>query len=63
MFDGAELGQAIAAKRDDIEAALRIYEQHLFPRSAAAAAEAARNLTLLFDEQAPQGLVDLFAAH
>jgi 2-polyprenyl-6-methoxyphenol hydroxylase-like FAD-dependent oxidoreductase len=39
MFDGAELGQAIAAHPDDIEAALTDYEE-LLPRSAAAAADA-----------------------
>jgi 2-polyprenyl-6-methoxyphenol hydroxylase-like FAD-dependent oxidoreductase len=41
MEDGAELGQAIAAHPDDIEAALTEYEQALFPRSAAASAAAA----------------------
>ena len=40
MFDGAELGKAIAAHPDDIEAALTAYEEALFPRSESAAAEA-----------------------
>jgi 2-polyprenyl-6-methoxyphenol hydroxylase-like FAD-dependent oxidoreductase len=31
MFDGAELGQAIAAHPDDIEAALTVYEEAMFP--------------------------------
>ena len=52
MFDGAELGKAIAAHPDDVEAALTAYEQALFPRSAAAAAEADRNLKLFFDDNA-----------
>ncbi|MEU7579899.1 NAD(P)/FAD-dependent oxidoreductase [Streptomyces sp. NPDC041068] len=39
MLDGAELGEAIAAHRDDIEAALTAYEQAMFPRSAEAAAD------------------------
>jgi len=33
----------------------------LFPRSADAAAESARNHRLCFDENTPQGLLDLFA--
>ena len=39
MLDGAELGKALAAHPDDIEAALTEYEQAMFPRSAEAAAE------------------------
>lgn len=60
MFDGAELGKAIAAHPGDTEAALATYEAALFPRSQLAAAEAHRNHQLCFDEYAPQGLVDLF---
>ncbi|WP_030729106.1 FAD-dependent oxidoreductase [Streptomyces sp. NRRL S-237] len=33
MLDGAELGQALAAHPDDIEAALTEYEEAMFPRS------------------------------
>jgi 2-polyprenyl-6-methoxyphenol hydroxylase-like FAD-dependent oxidoreductase len=39
MQDGAELGQAIAAHPDDAEAALAEYEQAMFPRAAAEAAD------------------------
>ena len=63
MYDGAELGKAIAANPGDVEAALSAYEKDLFPRSASAAAEAARNLKLFFDDNAPQRVVDLFTAH
>jgi 2-polyprenyl-6-methoxyphenol hydroxylase-like FAD-dependent oxidoreductase len=61
MYDGAELGQAIAAHRDDLEAALAGYEESMFVRSANAAAESARLNELLFDDNAPHGLIDFFA--
>ena len=60
MYDGAELGKAIAAHPGDVEAALVSYEKDLFPRSASAAAEADRNLKLFFNENSPQSVVDLF---
>lgn len=60
MFDGAELGEAIAAHPDDVEAALTAYENSLFPRSAEAAAEAADLLPLYLNDEAPQSLVDMF---
>jgi 2-polyprenyl-6-methoxyphenol hydroxylase-like FAD-dependent oxidoreductase len=59
MFDGAELGQAIAAHPDDTEAALTAYETALFPRSESAAAEARRNHALLFNDRAPAGYLAL----
>ncbi|MFI8277608.1 FAD-dependent oxidoreductase [Streptomyces sp. NPDC085929] len=59
MFDGAELGKAIAAHSDDIEAALAEYEQALFPRSAQFAAESDKNHQLIFGDNAPAGLLDL----
>jgi 2-polyprenyl-6-methoxyphenol hydroxylase-like FAD-dependent oxidoreductase len=63
MLDGAELGQAIAAHPGDLEAALAAYEQALFPRSEAAAADSAANLVVCFRDDAPHGLLDQFAAH
>jgi 2-polyprenyl-6-methoxyphenol hydroxylase-like FAD-dependent oxidoreductase len=63
MYDGAELGKAIAANPGDVEAALVAYEKDLFPRSASAAAEADRNLKLFFDDNAPQSVVDLFTSY
>ena len=63
MYDGAELGEAIATNPGDVEAALLAYEKDLFPCSASDAAEADRNLKLCFDDNAPQSLVDLFINH
>ena len=60
MLDGAELGQAIAAHPDDIEAVLTAYEEALFPRSASAAADAHLILGLCLDDRAPFGLIDFF---
>ncbi|WP_328622864.1 FAD-dependent oxidoreductase [Streptomyces sp. NBC_00354] len=60
MYDGAELGKALGAHLGDTEAAFTEYEEALFPRSAAAAAEAARNHRLCFDHNAPHSLIDLF---
>ncbi|MFI5685388.1 FAD-dependent oxidoreductase [Streptomyces sp. NPDC051636] len=63
MYDGAELGKAIAAHPDDVEAALTEYEQALFPRSAAAATEAVRVHELCLGDNAPHSLVDFFTDH
>ncbi|MEU6765124.1 NAD(P)/FAD-dependent oxidoreductase [Streptomyces sp. NPDC046853] len=61
MYDGAELGKAIAARPDDIEAALTAYEQAMFPRSAAAATDGDQLLELLYGDEAPHGLLRMFA--
>lgn len=58
MYDGAELGKAIAAHPGDVEAALAEYELALFPRSAEAAADSI--LELFLDDNAPHGLVAMF---
>jgi 2-polyprenyl-6-methoxyphenol hydroxylase-like FAD-dependent oxidoreductase len=63
MFDGAELGRALAAHPGEGEAALMVYERELFPRSASAAAETDRNHKLFFGDKAPQSVVDLFIQH
>ena len=60
MFDGAELGKAIAANPGDVEAALIAYEKDLFPRSASAAAEADALRKLLFGDNAPHSLLEFF---
>lgn len=63
LLDGAELALALAEHPGDTEAALSAYEEGMFPRAEASAAESARSGEILFDADAPQGLLDLFAAH
>jgi 2-polyprenyl-6-methoxyphenol hydroxylase-like FAD-dependent oxidoreductase len=60
MFDGAELGTSLAAHPRDAEAALAMYEEAMFSRSAFAASEAAALSELLFGDNAPAGLVAAF---
>jgi 2-polyprenyl-6-methoxyphenol hydroxylase-like FAD-dependent oxidoreductase len=59
MYDGAELGQAIAAHPGDTETALTEYEQAMFARSAAAAADAP-DLYLMLGEGTPHTLLNAF---
>ena len=63
MYDGAELAKAIAASPGDAEAALLSFETQMFPRSVAEATEADRMQEVLFGDNAPQSLLDFFAAH
>ncbi len=63
MFDGAELGKALAAHPDDLEAALTEYEQALFPRSATAAADGIELHELMFGDNTPRGLIDMLGGH
>jgi 2-polyprenyl-6-methoxyphenol hydroxylase-like FAD-dependent oxidoreductase len=59
MFDGSELGNAIAAHPGDTEAALAEYEQALFRRGAEFAAESDRNHKLMFGDNTPDSLLRL----
>jgi 2-polyprenyl-6-methoxyphenol hydroxylase-like FAD-dependent oxidoreductase len=61
MQDGAELAQAIVDHPGDVEAALRAYEQAMFPRARAAAEESMRNLVDLFKPGASRRLADFFS--
>ncbi|MFI6624595.1 FAD-dependent oxidoreductase [Streptomyces sp. NPDC050528] len=60
MYDGTELGKALAAHPDDPEAALAVYEEPLFARSAAAAADGADLNEALFGDDTPGSLLDMF---
>jgi 2-polyprenyl-6-methoxyphenol hydroxylase-like FAD-dependent oxidoreductase len=60
MLDGAELGRAIAAHSDDVEAALTAYEEGMFPRSESEYADAHLLLDLCLGDRAPFGLIEFF---
>ena len=62
MYEGAELGKAIAANPRNVETALAAYEMDLFPRSASEAAGAEKVLDVCYGDNAPQSLVDFFAS-
>jgi 2-polyprenyl-6-methoxyphenol hydroxylase-like FAD-dependent oxidoreductase len=59
LYDGAELGKAIAAHPGDVESALTAYEREMFPRSAEAALEGA-DLREMLGEDTPYHLISLF---
>ncbi|WP_328582547.1 FAD-dependent oxidoreductase [Streptomyces sp. NBC_00370] len=60
MYDGAELGKAIAAHPDDVEVALAAYEKAMFPRGAEAAADGDELHEFLFGDDTPHGLIAAF---
>ncbi|WP_288336330.1 NAD(P)/FAD-dependent oxidoreductase [uncultured Gordonia sp.] len=62
MYDGSRLALALAAHPDDTDAALKAYETELFTRSAASAGDSAESLEMIFADDAPRGLVDMFTA-
>ena len=63
LYDGAELGNAIAASPNHAEAALLDYEKRLFARSAAEAADAHQVFDACFGDNTPQSLLDFFTNH
>jgi len=63
MYDGAELGIAIAANPGDVDIALMAYEKDLFPRSASEASQADGVLDLCLGSNAPQSLLDFFCRY
>jgi 2-polyprenyl-6-methoxyphenol hydroxylase-like FAD-dependent oxidoreductase len=60
MLDAAELGQAIAARPDDVEAALAAYEATMFARAETEAVAAHETVELIFGADAPHALARLF---
>jgi 2-polyprenyl-6-methoxyphenol hydroxylase-like FAD-dependent oxidoreductase len=61
MFDGSQLGRAIAAHPGDLETALTAYEQEMFARGESEAADAHEVLDLCLGDRAPFGLVEFLA--
>jgi 2-polyprenyl-6-methoxyphenol hydroxylase-like FAD-dependent oxidoreductase len=60
LLDGALLARALVGHPGDTESALMAYEEQLFARSRAAAADARLLLARLCGADAPQGLLDMF---
>jgi 2-polyprenyl-6-methoxyphenol hydroxylase-like FAD-dependent oxidoreductase len=63
MYDGAELGKALAARPGDFEAALASYEQAMFTRMSQADEETARHLEEMFGDAVPDSLLALTPEH
>jgi 2-polyprenyl-6-methoxyphenol hydroxylase-like FAD-dependent oxidoreductase len=61
MYDGAELGRALAAHPGDAGAAVLEYELALFPRSTDAATKSAEVGELLSGEEGTDRLIEVFA--
>jgi 2-polyprenyl-6-methoxyphenol hydroxylase-like FAD-dependent oxidoreductase len=60
MFDGSELGKAIAANPGNLETALTAYEREMFSRSRASAVGGEEIFEALYGEKAPHSMVDFF---
>lgn len=62
LFDGAQLGLALATHPGDVETALAAYEEALFPRSEASAAASANSLETMFGEDGLEQMVSFFTS-
>lgn len=60
MLDGAELAELIAEHPNDIDKAIALYEEKMFPRSEEEAKESHELLDICLGANSPQSLVDLF---
>jgi len=63
MLDAAELALALVEHEDDVETALKRYEQAMFLRSAVAAAASNSGLELCFAADSPKGMVEFLTQH
>ena len=60
MYDGAELARFLLAHPEDMGATLSAFEEEMFQRSSAEAAQAGPMQEMLFGSNTPQTLVDFF---
>lgn len=63
MYDGAELGKALAAHPDQVEAGLDAYEQAMFTCMSQADDETSKHLEETFGDTIPESLLALMPAH
>ncbi|MCT2546849.1 MULTISPECIES: NAD(P)/FAD-dependent oxidoreductase [Streptomyces] len=63
MYDGAELGKALAAHPDHVEAGLDTYEQAMFTRMSQADDETSKHLEETFGDTVPESLLALMPSH
>ena len=54
--------EALAAQAGDTEGALAVYEKALFPRRQETARQSAEGLETVFNDRAPQPLIDMFTS-
>lgn len=59
MQDGAELGRALAAHPEDVEAALAAHERSMFSRAAAVEVDDDGFYSMMIDDDAPHSLLAL----
>lgn len=62
MYDGASLALTLAAHPGDTEAALAAYEEALFPRSEASAAESSASLDTMFGKDGLEQMIGFFTS-
>ncbi|MFD9738689.1 FAD-dependent oxidoreductase [Umezawaea sp. NPDC059074] len=60
MLDAADLAAALLAHPGDVEKALTVHEEAMFPRAEASAAQSVASLDLCFRADAPHGLIEAF---
>ncbi|WNV86406.1 NAD(P)/FAD-dependent oxidoreductase [Umezawaea sp. Da 62-37] len=60
LFDASELAVALVGHPGDVEKALAVYEESMFPRAERSARDSVEGLDLCFRADAPHGLVAVF---